>query len=53
MRKEEILMINNLLVRMKGLADNLEIAQRKKDSEKISNIKERLLELQRSIKRLI
>jgi len=53
MRKEDVLLIAQLLTGMKDATDKLEDAQRRKDIEKLNLAKKEILNFQKQVNELI
>ena len=53
MKRDDVLTAYNTLVQMKGLADKLDEAINNREFDKASQIKLKILELQRGLKKII
>lgn len=53
MRKEDVFLAYKMLVQMREISEKLEESVKKEDFEKVSQFKQRLLELQRSLSKIL
>ncbi len=53
MRKEDVFLVYKMLVQMREISDKLEESIKKEDFERASQFKQRLLEIQRSLSKIL
>lgn len=53
MRKEDVFLTYKMLVQMKDLSDKLDSALKKEDFAQASQIKQKLMEIQRSLAKIL
>jgi|GEM_PF-3305404 len=53
MKKEDIFLAYKMLVQMKDLSEGLEDSLKKEDFSKVSQLKQKIMELQRSLAKIL